>query len=404
MRKTWACLSLVLAAMGAAFAAGHQEKAARVVNGVVFDDANLNGQRDAGERGLPGVEVSDQTSVIKTGVDGNFQINTAAAAEVVFISVPDGWATVGKMWQPIEEASLGQQADFALQRRATRAEFTFVHASDTHVSAASLPRMQRMRELVEQLHPAFVLMTGDLVKDALRVPEAEARGYYEIFVAELARFTVPVWTVPGNHENFGIERSKSKVSAEHPLYGKTMYRRYLGPNYYSFTWGGVRFVGMDSVDIAPDANDAWYYGHVDATQLAWLAGDVAGAAPGSPVVTFNHIPMGTAVDQMTGYTEGGAAPSLLRINGKLQYRHVVSNTAEVLAVLRPLRLEMALGGHMHVRASLVYQTESGPVRFQQAAAIAGAGGLTGMKMASGFTVFRVKDGKIDDGTFVSIEK
>ena len=29
-----------------------------------------------------------------------------------------------------------------------------------------------------------------------------------------------------------------------------MYRQRLGPNYYSFTHGGVHFVGLDWVDIA----------------------------------------------------------------------------------------------------------------------------------------------------------
>jgi 3',5'-cyclic AMP phosphodiesterase CpdA len=410
MRKAdSACLSLVLAtAVSVALAASPQQTGPRVVSGTVFDDANGNGTRDAGERGVSGVAVSDQTSVITTGADGTFRITTAATAAVVFVSVPDGWAAVGKMWRPVaRDTTPGpQQTDFALQRRATPTEFTFVQASDTHVSAASLPRMQRMREMVEALHPAFVLITGDLVKDALRVPETEARSYYEMFVAELARFTMPVWTVPGNHENFGIERSKSHVSADHPLYGKGMYRMYLGPNYYSFSYGGVRFVGLDSVDIAPDeagSNNDWYYGHVDAAQMTWLAADVAHATAGSPVVTFNHIPMASAVDQMGGYVEDGAAPSLISIHGKQQYRHLVSNTEALLSVLRPLRLEMALAGHMHIRESLVYQTASGPVRFQQAAAIVGAGGLTGMQMASGFTVYHVKNGRVDDGTFVSIE-
>lgn len=403
-RTKWGCLFLILAAASVPFPAKPQEMAARVIRGVVFEDANGNGKRDTGERGVAGVGVSDQTSVVTSGADGGYQMEAAAGAGVVFVSLPDGWATVGRIWRPIEETSGEQRADFALRTRAKAAEFTFVHASDTHVNAASLPRLQRLREQVEKLHPAFVLITGDLVKDALRVPESEARGYYEMFVAEIARFTVPVWTVPGNHENFGIERSKSKVSAEHPLYGKKMYRHFLGPNYYSFTWGGVRFVGLDSVDISADTNDDWYYGHFDAAQLAWLKSDLANVAKGAPVVTFNHIPMATAVEQMAGYMDGGTAPSLIRINGKMQYRHLVSNTAELLAVLKPLRLEIALGGHMHVRESLVYQTENGPVRFQQAAAIVEASKVAGVTMASGFTVYRVKNGKIDDGVFFPLEK
>ena len=85
---------------------------------------------------------------------------------------------------------------------------------------------------------------------------------------------MPVWSVPGNHENFGIERHLSLVSPKHPLYGKGMYRQRLGPNYYSFTYGGVHFVGLDSVDIA----DLWYYGHVDDAQLAWLRADLESRA------------------------------------------------------------------------------------------------------------------------------
>jgi calcineurin-like phosphoesterase family protein len=405
MAKTgWKLLWVLLAALGVAFAAKPQEKAARVIRGVVFEDANGNGKRDDGERGVAGVGVSDQTSVVTTGEDGSYQLGAAASAGVVFVSLPDGWNAMGKFWRALDDSSGEQRMDFALQSRAKTMEFVFVHASDTHVNAAVLPRLRRMREMVEKLHPAFVLITGDLVKDALRVPESEARGYYEMFMAELARFSVPVWTVPGNHENFGIERSKSKVSASHPLYGKKMYRHYLGPNYYSFTWGGVRFVGLDSVDISADADDDWYYGHFNAAQLAWLKSDLAGVTAGSAVVTFNHIPMATGVEQMSGYMDGPPAPSLIPINGKMQYRHVVSNTAELLAVLRPFRLEIALGGHMHVRESLVYETENGPVRFQQAAAITDANQVAGMQMASGFTVYHVKNGRVDNGTFVQLEK
>lgn len=102
----------------------------------------------------------------------------------------------------------------------------------------------------------------------------------------MALFKNPVWTVPGNHENFGIERDKSKVSIAHPLYGRQMYHHYHGPDYYSFNFGGVHFVGLNTVDI----DDQWYYGHLDSLQLTWLERDLAMVPPTMPVVTFNHIP------------------------------------------------------------------------------------------------------------------
>ena len=126
--------------------------------------------------------------------------------------------------------------------------FTFIHASDTHLSEQSLPRLTKLRSMVDSLRPAFMLVTGDLVKDALRVSEKEATSLYEMYVREIGKFSVPVWNVPGNHEIFGIERHKSFVSENHPLYGKKMYRHYLGPDFYSFSYGGIHFIGVNSVD------------------------------------------------------------------------------------------------------------------------------------------------------------
>jgi len=84
-------------------------------------------------------------------------------------------AMTGKFWRPFGPGAMAG-LEFALAPHQSPAEFTFVHASDTHVSEASLPRIRRLRALVDSLRPAFVLLTGDLVRDALRVAEPEARG------------------------------------------------------------------------------------------------------------------------------------------------------------------------------------------------------------------------------------
>jgi 3',5'-cyclic AMP phosphodiesterase CpdA len=251
---------------------------------------------------------------------------------------------------------------------------------------------------VDSLAPAFVLLSGDLVRDALRVPEAEARGYYDLLLAELARFPVPVHTVPGNHEIFGIERHHSLVSRDHPLYGKRMYRSYLGPNYYSFSYGGVHFVGLDTVDY----DDLWYSGHVDSLQLGWLEADLARLPAGVPVVTFNHIPLVTAAETIDGFRDDGPAPTTIRIGGTTWFRHVVRNTPRVLAILGD-RLELALGGHMHRREMLRYETAHGTRRFYQTAAVTGPEKGEGpLGIRSGVTLYRVRDGRVDDGTFIPL--
>jgi Icc protein len=393
-------LAPIIVALAGAFwtASMPSAQASRSLRGVVFEDLNRNQRRDLGEPGRAGVVVSDQHNVTSTDADGRWRIDGAADADVVFVSVPEDWAPIGAFWRPAAGASPESSIDFAIARQPLGTAFSFIHASDTHLSAASLSRIQALRAIVEREKPAFVLITGDLVRDALRVSEAEARSYYDLFVQELARFTVPVWTVPGNHENFGIERLQSKVSEEHPLYGKKMYRHYLGPNYYSFTRGGIRFVGLDTVDVS----DMWYYGHVDEAQLAWLRSDLAAAPDRVPVVTFNHIPFVSGADAIAGYTEDPPAPTLIRIDGTPQYRHLVSNAADVLAALIPHRLEIALGGHLHTRESLVYETEAGARRFHQAAAVVGPNVSRWGAMASGVTLYKVRGGEIDDGLFVPL--
>jgi hypothetical protein len=364
------------------------------VRGVVFDDANANGARDPGERGLAGVVVSNQADVVVSAADGGFVLGRGAG--IVFVSAPDGRRVVGQFWQRAGSATAPLL--FALAPLAGSADFTFIHASDTHLAERSLPRIRRLRALADSLRPAFVLITGDLVRDALRVPEQEAAGYYEMFIRETAGFPAPVHVVPGNHELFGIERHLSLIPATHPFYGRGMFRHYLGPDYYSFTQGGVHFIGLNTADH----DDLWYYGHVDSLQMKWLERDLAALPPGTPVVTFNHIPFASAVHDLDGYTDDGPAPTLIRVRGKSRYRHVVSNADSVIKAIGHRRLAIALGGHMHRRESLELPVDGGIIRFHQAAAVVAPAEAAGMPTPSGITLYRVRNGVVDNGTFVPL--
>ena len=314
------------------------------VTGSVFADRNANGRRDAGEPGMARVAISNQIEVVATDTDGQFTLPSRGTG-VVFVSMPEGYRVVGRFWQRADSSP----AVFALAPAASDGELTFIHASDTHTQPSAVVRMDRLRAIADSVRPAFVLITGDLTRDALRVAEPEARGYYELYARETARMSGPVWSVPGNHELFGIERHQSLVSQTHPLYGRGMYRHYLGPDYYSFNAGGVHFVGLNTADH----EDLWYYGHVDSTQLKWLERDLARVPTDVPVVTFNHIPFASAKMALDGFTDEPPAPTIIRVRGKDQYRHVVSNLDEVLKVLGTRAFPLARGGTAVVDANVL---------------------------------------------------
>lgn len=364
------------------------------LSGSVYEDRNGNGRRDAGEPGLSRVAVSNQVDVVTTDANGAFTL-PGVGTGVVFVSVPDGFRSSGRFWHPSGAGS----ASFGLVPTPA-GEFAFIHASDTHIQPSAVARFDRLRAIVDSVSPAFLLITGDLVRDALRVGEAEATGYYDLFGREAGKIRVPVWTVPGNHELFGIERTRSGVSADHPRYGRGMYRHYLGPDYYSFNAGGVHFVALNTADT----HDQWYYGHVDSTQLAWLARDLSVVPAGVPVVTFNHIPFISAAPSLWGVESDPPAPTLIRIGDRDYFRHIASNLSQLLAVIGDRPFPLALGGHNHAREQTVLGVDGRlPTRFEQTGAVVGPGGSPWLPMASGVTVYRVRAGTISAGEFVRMD-
>src|SRR5262249_22312274 len=127
------------------------------VSGVVFADLNGNGVRDPGEPGLSGIAVSNQDTVVTTDASGTFHLSGEGTG-VIFVSSPAGYRSVGPFWKSAGTAPLS----FPLAKLAQGNGFSFAHASDTHISPASLARTQRLRAVVDSLHPDLVIITGDL--------------------------------------------------------------------------------------------------------------------------------------------------------------------------------------------------------------------------------------------------
>jgi hypothetical protein len=374
-----------------------QAKSSFSVSGYVFEDLNNNGAKDANEKGIRNVVVSDQVNVVTTNESGFYQIQYASTYGILFVSIPNGFQS--KAWQQrVDSINSGSQINFPLLKIASPSSFTFIHASDTHISETSLDRMQKLQNIVDSVKPDLVIITGDLIRDALRVPETEATRLYQLFATEIKKTKALVWYIPGNHEIFGIERHLSLVSQQHPLYGRKMYHHYLGPDYYSFNYGGIHFIGLNSVEF----EDLWYYGRIDSIQLEWLKKDVATVSPSTPIITFQHIPFFSGGFSMMPFEEDGPGRSVVRERGVLQYRHIVSNAQDVFMIMKNHNYPLALAGHYHFQQNFFFEGLS--TRFEQTAAVVGPTNEGNIQMPSGITVYHVREGKIDEGTFIHLDK
>lgn len=360
--------------------------------GTVFEDKNANGLQDTGEMGIPGVAVSDQVITVITDKQGHYVLTSDTDFPCLFISQPNGYT--GKYYYP-----KGEVVNFPLRKSRDQSHFIFIHASDTHIDSLNLPRMARFREMADSIGADFVIISGDLIRDALRVPVETASHYYEMYLAEIAKFSMPVYSGVGNHELFGIERDKSLVSPKHPLYGKNMYRHYLGPNYYSFNYGGIHFLSIDGVDY----QNLYYFGGVDSLQLAWLETDLQYVPEAMPVITFNHIPFVSPGFSFQDFDQDiFYGPQLLLQDGKLEHRHIVYNFLEVKNRIGRRPYPLALSGHYHsAQEGEILGTET---HFVQTSAITRPDrfSFNGFVMRSGFTVYEVQDGKVITSRFMPL--
>ena len=91
-----------------------------------------------------------------------------------------------------------------------------------------------------------------------------------------------------------------------------------------------------------------------------------------------------------------------REKGILKYRHIVSNAQEVLTLLKNNNYPLALAGHYHSQQK--FSLAGLQTRFEQTGAVIGPSQEGAIAMPSGVMVYSVKEGKIDEGRFIPLDK
>ena len=126
---------------------------------------------------------------------------------------------------------------------------------------------------VNRLHPAFLVVTGDLTNKA---GDAAQIAEYRRINAKLDR-SIPLYSVAGNHD-VGNDPTPESLAA---------YRAAYGPDYYAFRSGPIYGIVLDSSLFKAPAKVA----DEAAKQEKWLAEELAKAqAAGGLIVVFQHIP------------------------------------------------------------------------------------------------------------------
>jgi outer membrane protein assembly factor BamB/3',5'-cyclic AMP phosphodiesterase CpdA len=147
----------------------------------------------------------------------------------------------------------------------------FAVVSDTHISAAhpgSAERLAQVYGTIARLAPDLVLHCGDITDTGL---PSEYRLYRQVLPAAL---NGRVRHVPGNHDVRWDATAKAR------------YQAHFGATPSSFEVAGVRFVGLDPTQALQEP------GHYGPDGLRWLERVLRGLAAETPVLLFQHFPVG----------------------------------------------------------------------------------------------------------------
>lgn len=309
-----------------------------LIQGVVFADRNGDGVREAGEPGLPGVEVSNGRDIVLTGGDGGYRIPPGDTG-MVFVIKPRGWRSpqdrlhLPQFYARVAVASSDPGPapadapaghDFGLVPNPETDDLTALVLTDPQPSS---PREvdYLARGLVDEMggrtDAAFGVTLGDVVYDR---PEL-FRPVSEV----LARVGVPWYNLPGNHDLGLAPGDDRKASAA--------FESAYGPSTYAFHWGPALFVALD--DVRPLGGPR-FIGGLTPSQFAFIEALLRRAPPEEWVVLMLHIPLAPP-DPST--------PDAFR----------PADRARLFALLRNRPRVLVLSGHTHGQRHFFYGPEQG---------------------------------------------
>ena len=265
--------------------------AAEVARGYVFHDKNGNGIFDRNESGVRRVAVSNGREVVSTDARGQYALPVSNDT-ILFVIKPRGWTTAldddgisrgyyvhKPAGSPITEylgvaptGPLPASVNFPLTRQREPRKFDALIFGDPQPEDEEGVEHYG-HDVVEELvgsDAKFGITLGDIVEDRLDL--------LDDINASTALIGVPWHYVMGNHD-------MNKDSTTDVMADETFERVY-GPPYYSFTYGKVHVIALDSVYREGDN----YHGELGPRHLAFIENDLAHVPDDYLVVFAMHIP------------------------------------------------------------------------------------------------------------------
>jgi calcineurin-like phosphoesterase family protein len=282
--------------------------------GTVFEDVNGNGVRDLGEPGIGRVRLSDGYQITATDESGRWQMEIEDEA-VIFVIKPTGYATAvsnsqipqfyyihqpagspaGLRYPGIEPTGpLPEEIDFALTKQVEPSVFEALLFADTQPETEVEIDYIRDRVVAGLIgtDAKFGMTMGDIMFDDMSL--------FPRLIDIIGQIGIPWYNVPGNHE--------LNLLADSDRYSLETFKRYFGPPYYSFEYGGAHFFVLDNIqyngngesDPGDIRGSGGYIANFGKRQLQWLERALAYVPQDALVFLAMHSPLETYISDGPG--------------------------------------------------------------------------------------------------------
>ena len=253
-----------------------------------MDGKSLKGTVRANGKGIRNVVVSDGYSVVKTDKKGRYTISPNPEAQLVFVSIPAGYAFnhengIVRHYRFLQQVNPGNDVNFDLvPLTSDDNEHEFIIWADPQVKNANDVRkmMQQTVPDVKELvaaswNSALVhgITVGDIVWDELKL--------FQDYDKAVAAMGIPFFQCLGNHD---MDYRKGGDETSDDTFMQT-----YGPAYYSFNRGQAHYVVMDNVRYLGTDRD--YDGFFQQHQLDWLQKDLQEVSNDKLIILCVHIPV-----------------------------------------------------------------------------------------------------------------
>jgi hypothetical protein len=358
-----------------------------LLQGVVFEDRDGDGRRDAGrsrEPGVAGVKLSNGRDVVRTDAQGRYRLPLRAGDTVFVIKPADRQFRPGRDGRPghwahhFPDGSPPLRYGGVVRRRLARADFALTPRTEAgnrpvEVLLFGDPQVKSARDIEHYARDIvaplqgradadFGISLGDIVDDDLSL--------YDGINQVTARLARPWLHVPGNHDlDFDAARDEDSLLT---------WRRHYGPDTFAWETAHASFVLLDDVLwLPPPAPAPNYLGGLREAQFAFLSAYLATLDPETMLVLAAHIPFHDATP------------------GQATFR--AADRERLFALLQPFRRVLLLTAHAHAQRHYFHGEKDGwhgatPLH-EYVVGTASGGYWSGLPDAQG-----VPDARMTDGT------